>query len=85
MPSSSEFVVFWLGSDGQPRHQSFASDEERPLERAISLCNDLRAQGMRHVCMSSVSVDQVGQMGVTAVEGGRLPNGEVYDWKMRRR
>jgi hypothetical protein len=39
---------------------------------------------MMYVAMVGENPNQVGRMGVDAVEDGKLPSGEAYTWKMRR-
>lgn len=39
---------------------------------------------IRHVTMSAEYDDMVGQIGVTAVENGKTPDGQDYTWKKRR-
>ena len=51
---------------------------------ALKHTQTLRGEGHRFVSMVSESTDQVGQMGVSAVIDGKLPNGEDYTWKKRR-
>lgn len=74
-------VVYWLqareGAPAEPGCQAFGSDA---LLQALACAEDRRRQGHRHVCISTELQDQVGAAGVTAVEGGRTPGGEVYDW-----
>lgn len=85
-------VVYWLEGEGEsavPVCEFFGSAE---LTRALAWAEDRRRQGHRHVSISTELEDHVGQAGVAAVEGGRTPDGEVYDWskagragKVRRR
>ena len=44
----------------------------------------MRTLGMAYVAMVGELPNQVGRMGVDAVEDGQLPSGEAYTWKMRR-
>ncbi|MBV8033443.1 MAG: hypothetical protein JOY88_00060 [Pelomonas sp.] len=85
-------VVYWLEGQGEaaePVCQCFGSAE---LTQALACAEDRRRQGHRHVSISTELEDHVGQPGVAAVEGGRTPDGEAYEWskagragKVRRR
>jgi hypothetical protein len=74
-------VVYWLevhdDGDVEPGCQSFSSQQ---LTQALACAEDLRRHGHRHVCISTELEDHVGQAGVAAVEGGRTPDGEAYEW-----
>ena len=55
------------------------SDQE--MGQALAHCQTLRADARNaHVCISSELREMVGIMGVSAVENGRTPDGEVYEW-----
>lgn len=55
------------------------SDKE--MSQALADCQTLRSDARNmHVCISSELREMVGTMGVAAVEGGRTPDGEVYEW-----
>ena len=73
-------VVYWLEGDGEaamPVCEFFAS---QALTQALACAEDRRRHGHRHVSISTELEDHVGRPGVSAVEGGRTPDGEVYDW-----
>ena len=70
-------VVFWLTPDGQPAQRGF---EQHALLEALRFSEERRREGLRHVCISSELEHSVGQGGVAAVEGGRLPDGHQYDF-----
>ncbi|MBQ0130977.1 MAG: hypothetical protein KBT18_02030 [Comamonas sp.] len=79
-------VVFHLHNaepDGQapqwlPHCQAF-SDKE--MTQALAHCQALRADARNaHVCISSELRDMVGILGVSAVEDGRTPDGQPYEW-----
>lgn len=54
---------------------------DREMNQALAHCQTLRSNPRNaHVCISSELRDMVGIMGVSAVENGRTPDGEVYDW-----
>lgn len=62
----------------QPHCQAF-SDQE--MGAALAQCQQLRADPRNaHVCISSELREMVGVLGVAAVENGRTPDGQVYDW-----
>ncbi len=75
-------VVFWLEPNGEPARQAFAASD---LLAALKFSEERRRDGRRHVCISSELPHSVGQGGVTAVEGGRLPDGHVYDFNKAHR
>lgn len=78
-------VAFWLDADGRPQCERFeSSSHPDPLNAALAAANARRAEGLPIVAVATHDTDQVGQMGVTAVEGGKLPDGRAYTWKMRR-
>ncbi|WP_312416767.1 hypothetical protein [Comamonas sp.] len=81
-------VVFYLRNnaedaegvppDWQPQWLAY-SDQQ--MSEALAQCQRLRADPRHaHVVMSSELRDMVGQIGVAAVEDGRTPDGEHYDW-----
>ena len=62
----------------QPRCQAYSDSE---MSHALADCQTLRADARNsHVCIASELRDMVGVMGVSAVENGRTPDGEVYEW-----
>jgi len=77
-------VVYWLegegegeGEDATPSCTFFGSKE---LTQALAWAEDRRRQGHRHVSISTELDGSVGRPGVSAVEGGRTPDGEAYEW-----
>lgn len=74
-------VVYWLevpvGGEAEPGCESFSSQQ---LTQALACAEARRRQGHRHVCISTELEDRVGQAGVAAVEAGRTPDGEAYEW-----
>jgi len=85
-------VVYWLDGEGEaaePVCQFFGSTE---LTQALACAEGMRRAGHRHVSISTELDGSVGRPGVSAVEGGRTPDGEAYEWskagragKVRRR
>jgi hypothetical protein len=75
-------VVFWLEPGGKAAHHEFAADDLLP---ALRFSEERRRDGKRHVCISTDLPQSVGKGGVTAVEGGRLPDGHVYDFNKAHR
>lgn len=62
----------------QPQCHAFSDSE---MGQALAQCQTLRSDPRNaHVCISSELREMVGIMGVAAVEHGRTPDGEVYDW-----
>ena len=73
-------VVYWLEGEGEaamPVCQFFGSTE---LTQALAWAEDRRRQGHPHVSISTELADHVGRAGVAAVEGGKTPDGEAYEW-----
>ena len=73
-------VVYWLegeSDDATPVCEFFGSHE---LTQALACAEDRRRQGRRHVSISTELEGSVGRPGVTAVEHGRTPDGEAYEW-----
>lgn len=81
-------VVFYLRNnvedaeaeqpDWQPQCLAYS---DKQMSEALAQCQRLRADPRHaHVVMSSELRDMVGQVGVAAVEDGRTPDGELYDW-----
>jgi len=67
---------------GTPSHREFG---DAALVAALKLSEQLRAAGKRHVTISSELASAVGKPGVDAVEGGRLPGGDAYEFNKRHR
>jgi hypothetical protein len=75
-------VVYWMEQAGTPSHREFGDAE---LLAALKLSEQLRAAGKRHVTISSELASAVGKPGVDAVERGRLPGGDAYEFNKRHR
>lgn len=77
------FSLYNAEPDGSPpvwRPHSQAYDDQS-MGQALADCQTLRAHPRHaHVCISSELREMVGTMGVRAVENGRTPDGQVYDW-----
>ncbi|MBP8186690.1 MAG: hypothetical protein KAX76_03035 [Comamonas sp.] len=77
------FHMYNLQPEGQTPEwlpQSHAYSDSQ-MSQALAHCQSLRVDPRNaHVCISSELRDMVGIMGVSAVENGRTPDGEVYDW-----
>ena len=75
-------VVYWLepAPDGRAvdaRCQTFADDE---LKAALDCVESRRRAGMAHVSLSTDFSHHVGKPGVAAVEDGKTPDGQAYEW-----
>jgi hypothetical protein len=70
-------MVFYMGHDNLPANIEFSQTELTP---AIKATEELRRAGYRHVCMSTEFDNHVGKKGVAAVENGKTPDGEDYEW-----
>lgn len=75
-------VVFWLEPEGGPAHHEFPADG---LLAALKFSEERRREGKRHVSISTELPGSVGKGGVNSVEGGRLPDGHVYDYNKAHR
>jgi hypothetical protein len=75
-------VVYWMEQSDTPSHREF---DDADLLAALKLSEHLRAAGKRHVTISSELTGSVGKPGVDAVEGGRLPDGDPYEFNKRHR
>jgi len=75
-------VVFWMADAEAPAHRAFGDSE---LAEALKFTEALRASGKRHVTISSELDSSIGKPGVDAVEGGRLPGGDAYEFDKRHR
>jgi hypothetical protein len=75
-------VVFWLEPEGAAAHHEFPADA---LLAALKFSEERRREGKRHVSISTELPGSVGKTGVNAVEGGRLPDGHVYDYNKAHR
>jgi hypothetical protein len=73
--------VYWTDKNHTPQSNTFSSLlDADPLGLALKLTQEKRNAGMTHVVMSTENSDQVGKPGVDAVEDGKTPDGEIYDW-----
>ncbi|MFG6465772.1 hypothetical protein [Roseateles sp. BYS87W] len=73
-------VVYWLegeGDDARPVCELFGSQDLTP---ALACAEARRREGHRHVSISTELAESVGRPGVAAVEAGRTPDGEAYEW-----
>lgn len=75
-------MVFWLEPEGHPARQEFAAND---LLGALKFSEERRREGRHHVCISTELPESVGKGGVSAVEGGKLPDGHVYDFNKAHR
>ena len=73
------YKVYWT----DPWGEAGSSDYE-DLAQALSYSAQLREDGNTFVTMVSENPNSVGKPGVDSVIDGKLPNGDVYEWKMRR-
>ena len=73
------YKVYWTAPDGQA-----CSDDYAEMIEALTQANHLRNIGRAYVAMVGENPNQVGKMGVDAVENGQLPNGNDYTWRKRR-
>lgn len=70
-------VIFCIDQDGFPRKLEL---DNAHFVVALRTMEDMRGAGLRHVCMSSEPDGMIGKPGVAAVEDGKTPDGEDYEW-----
>ena len=75
-------VVYYKIGAVAPFSETFLDSE---LAIALARVEVLRKDGARHVCISSEMEASIGKPGVTSVEDGKTPDGEVYDWSKQHR
>lgn len=74
------FKVYYTNEYGEAR-----SYNEETLSGALATAEGLRKNTRNSfVTMTSENPNSVGKPGVDNVADGVLPNGDVYEWKMRR-
>ena len=73
------YKVYWTTPSGLT-----LGTEYLEMIAALNEANRLRSVGMAYVAMASENPNQVGQMGATGIESGKLPSGEEYTWSKRR-
>jgi hypothetical protein len=77
-----KIAIFWCSPEGAP-HVSFLPESE--LLQTLDIIKQLKQDGMLHVTQSFEPSGMVGASTFGAVENGKLPNGDTYDWMKRRR
>ena len=73
------FKVYYTDSHGHAGSVDYAE-----LADALTHAAQLREDGNSFVTMVSENPNSVGKPGVDSVVDGLLPDGTVYEWKMRR-
>jgi hypothetical protein len=73
------YKVYYTGSDNKPYANDFMD-----MGEALKHTHYLRNAGMNFVVMSAENPNSVGKPGVDSVIDGVLPDGNIYEWKMRR-
>ena len=73
------YKVYWTDRDGKPDAEEFSD-----LTQALKVSHSLRNDGFEHVVLSSQVTNSVGKPGVDSIIDGVLPDGNIYEWKMRR-
>ena len=74
------FKVYWTDSYGKDAQ----SEDFEDLTTALKASAFHRSLGRRFVTMVSEDPNSVGKPGVDSVVDGVLPDGNIYEWKMRR-
>ena len=74
------YRVYWTNNNvGGACSEDFGN-----LTEALAHAKHLRDIGRTFVTMCSEDPNSVGRPGVDSVIDGILPNGDIYEWKMRR-
>ena len=73
------YKVYWTCPQQMPASQDFEQ-----LNEALAHAKYLRDAGRTFVTMVSEDPNSVGKPGVDSVVDGVLPDGNIYEWKMRR-
>ena len=74
------YKVYWTSPIGNDCHAEDFDD----MTTALHATAVHRSLGRRFVTMVADNPNSVGKPGVDSVIDGVLPNGDVYEWKMRR-
>jgi hypothetical protein len=81
--------IFAVDPDGDVVHRRFTQGDL--LKQGMEAAEWFRKNGHSHVSISYENENLVGKPGVAAVENGKTPDGEAYEWskagragKMRR-
>jgi hypothetical protein len=69
------FKIYWTAAN----HEA-CSQNEVLLSKALELVKEKRNAGYSFVTMVAEDPNQVGKPGVDAVENGKTPDGQVYEW-----
>lgn len=78
----TEYMVYWTSACGDGPSSSGFHD----MSEALEFMQFLRKHPEnKFITMASECVDNVGKMGVTAVEDGKTPDGEDYTWSKAHR
>lgn len=76
------YKVYYTSTNNDSAHaMTFNRDQ---MTEALGAAQSLRNNGYTFVTIVCENSDQVGKMGVSAVENGRLPDGTDYNWRKRR-
>lgn len=75
------YKVYYTAGDGSANSMTFEQDQ---MSEALQSTQGLRNMGHTFVTLVCENSDQVGKMGVSAVENGLLPDGTDYTWRKRR-
>ena len=75
------YKVYYTAHNDSANSMTFEQDQ---MTEALAAAQGLRTMGHRFVTMVCENADQVGLMGVSAVENGLLPDGTDYTWRKRR-
>ncbi len=69
------FKIYWTDVANQP-----CSADEPQLTAALAIVKARRDAGHTFVTMVAEDPQHVGKPGVDAVEGGKTPDGQDYEW-----
>mgnify|MGYP003345519328 CR=1 FL=1 len=74
------YKIYWT----TPINNEAFSEDFDDMSLALERAKLLRESGRTFVTMVSENPNSVGKPGVDSVVDGILPDGNIYEWKMRR-
>lgn len=79
-------VVYWLDHSTGTPECNYRMFEGQIISAPLDFCTGLRKrEDVSHVDMCTDNPDMVGKLGVSAVEGGKTPDGFDYEWSKAHR
>ena len=87
MKQINGYAVFWTAFSERTRSLTPYCEvfESNKMSAALKFADELRKDSSNQfITMTSQNNNCVGKQGVDTVANGKLPNGEKYEWVMRR-